>query len=68
MAKNGNPSRALELSARALEAREKKGEEEPLKYAACCNDRAGLTRSTSSSLFSVHVTDCVLRLQFFTTE
>lgn len=68
MAKNGNPSRALELSARALEAREKKGEEEPLKYAACCNDRAGLTRSTSSSLFSVHVTDCVLWLQFFTTE
>ena len=43
MAKNGNPSRGLELSARALEAREKKREEEPLKYAACCNDRAGLT-------------------------
>jgi len=50
MAKNGNPTRALELSARALEAREKKREEEPLKYAACCNDAAGLTRLTSLSL------------------
>ena len=46
MAKNGNPTRALELSARALEAREKKREEEPLKFAACCNDRAGLTLLT----------------------
>lgn len=48
MAKNGNPSRALELSARALEAREKKGEEEPLKYAACCNDRAVVQSSLNN--------------------
>ena len=66
MAKNGNPTRGLELSARALEAREKKREEEPLKYAACCNDRAGLTSLTSLSLLPVQVTDCILRLQFFT--
>ena len=42
MAKNGNPTRALELSEKALEMREKRREEEPLKYAACCNDRAGM--------------------------
>ena len=50
MAKNGNPTSALELNAKALEIWEKKREEEPLKYAACCNDRAGLTSLTSSSL------------------
>ena len=43
MAKNGNPTRAFELSEKALEIWEKKREEEPLKYAACCNDRAGIT-------------------------
>ena len=48
MAKNGNPTRALELSAKALEIREQRREEEALKYAACCNDRAGLTSLTSS--------------------
>lgn len=52
MAKNGNPTRALELSGKALEFREKKRDEEPLKYAACCNDRAGLKCFISSSLTS----------------
>lgn len=41
VAKNGNPSRALELSAKALAIREQRRLDEPLKYAACCNDRAG---------------------------
>lgn len=41
MAKNGNPSRALELSAKALAIREQRRPDEPLKYAACCNDLAG---------------------------
>ena len=41
MAKNGDPSRALELSAKALAIREQRRPDEPLKYAACCNDLAG---------------------------
>ncbi|PFX16710.1 Nephrocystin-3 [Stylophora pistillata] len=50
MAKNGNPSRALELSDKALEIREKKRHEEPLKYAACCNDRAVIQSSLNNHL------------------
>ena len=42
MAKNGNPTTALELSNKALEIREKTREKEPFKHAACLNDRAGL--------------------------
>ena len=41
MAKNGTPTKALELSERALQMREKMREKEPFKYAACCQDRAG---------------------------
>ena len=41
MAKNGTPTKALELSEQALQMREKMREKEPFKYAACCQDRAG---------------------------
>ena len=41
MAKNGTPTKALELSEQALQMREKMREKEPFKYAACCHDRAG---------------------------
>lgn len=42
MSKNGSPTTALELSGKALEIREKTRDKEPFKYAACCNDKAGL--------------------------
>ncbi|KAL9959363.1 hypothetical protein ACROYT_G032679 [Oculina patagonica] len=48
MAMNGNPITALKLSAKALAICEKKKEEEPLQYAACCNDRAVVQSSLNN--------------------
>lgn len=45
MAKNGNQASAVELSSKALQMREKIKDKEPLKYAACCNDRAAVLSS-----------------------
>lgn len=48
MAKNGDPTAALELSDKALQIREKAKEQAPFKYAGCCNDKAGMRKSSFS--------------------
>lgn len=49
MAKNGDPTTALELSGKALQIREEAKEQPPFKYAGCCNDRAGMRKSSFST-------------------
>ena len=50
MAQNGDLETALHLTDKALKIREKNQIEAPLKYAACCNDRAGIINSVTDAV------------------